>query len=510
MSDRCPRGRRLGEMGAYIMQNAIQDLRFAVRQLRSAPGFAILAVLTLALGTGANAAMFTVIESVLLRPLPYANADRLVYIGPADSEAFGSTSWLNYRDIRDQAQSLEAVAGYSEDVGVVQSNDASVSVLTPAITPNLFRILGVQPLLGRAFTEAEGSTGGPQVVLISEGLWREVFNRDPNIVGRTVRVNGRERTVVGVMPRSFRFPESVGQGIDKGLWLPLQPTAEMLKDRGYHFFTIVAKLRPGATVNQTRVQLASVAQRIRQSDSQAGQDLAFRAVQYHQMLTEQVRAVFWALSAALGLVLLIACANATNLLIARCVGRQQEFAVRAALGAGRWQLIRQVIAEGALLSVLGCAFGLALAYGAVKAIHNLPPDTVPRGEAIGIRWTVILILALIATLTTILSSFFPALFVAKADPQPALQAASRGVGTTSVRASVGGWLVSGEVALSAVLLVATGLLFRTLWSLERAPLGFDVSRVTSFSAMPADAVGFANMSVSDEPQRTPASVATLV
>src|SRR5215469_316865 len=147
------------------MQNLVQDLRFAVLQLRSAPGFATLAVLTLALGTGANTAMFTVIESVLLRPLPYADADRLVYIGPADSEAFGSTSWLNYRDVRDQAPSLEAVAGYSEDVGVVQNTDASVSVLTPAVTPNLFRMLGVRPLLGRAFTEAEGSTGGPQVVL---------------------------------------------------------------------------------------------------------------------------------------------------------------------------------------------------------------------------------------------------------------------------------------------------------------------------------------------------------
>jgi predicted permease len=492
------------------MQTAVQDLRVAWRQLCRMPGLTVLAILTLTLGIGANTTMFTLIESVLLRPLPYANAGRLVYIGPADSEAFGSTSWLNYRDIRGQAQSLETVAGYSEDVGVVQVNDATVSVLTPAITPNLFRMLGIRPLLGRAFTEAEGSTGGPQVVLISEGLWRELFNRDPNIVGRRVRVNARERTVVGVMPGSFRFPESVGRDIEKGLWLPLQPTAEMLKDRGFHFFTIVAKLKPCATVNQTQAQLASIAQRIRQGDSQAGQDLAFRVVPYHRMLTGQVRAVFWALSAALGLVLLIACANVANLLIARCVGRQQEFAVRAALGARRWQLIRQVIAEGALLSVLGCTLGLALTDGAVNAIHKLPPDTIPRGDTVGIRWTVFLILALIATLTTVFSSLLPALFVAKADPQPALQAASRGVGTIWVRTSVGGWLVGGEVALSAVLLVATGLLFRTLCSLERAPLGFDVSRVTSFSAMPADAAGFANLGVSSEGQGALASVAALV
>lgn len=188
------------------MQTVIHDLRFAWRQLCRAPGFAILAVLTLALGIGANTAMFTVVENVLLRPLSYANSDRLVYIGPADSEAIASTSWLNYRDIRDQAQSLETVGGYSEDVSVVQSQDASVSVLAPGVTPNLFHMLGAQPLLGRTFTEAEGAPGGPQVVLISEGLWREAFNGDPNVVGRPVRVNGCERTVVASCPEVFGSP----------------------------------------------------------------------------------------------------------------------------------------------------------------------------------------------------------------------------------------------------------------------------------------------------------------
>ena len=492
------------------MPTAVQDLRFAARQLRRAPGFAVLAVLTLALGIGANTAMFTVVENVFLRPLPYANPDRLVYIGPAGSQGLTTTSWLNYRDIRDRAQTLQTVAGYSEDVGVVESKDASESVLTPGVTANLLSMLGAQPMLGRTFTEAEGSTGGPPVVLISEGLWREVFGADPNIVGRTVRVNGRERTVIGVMPRSFRFPESLGRDLEKGLWLPLQPTPEMLKERGYEFFFIVATLKPGATAAQAQAELASVAQRIRQSDSEASHDLAFRVSLYREMLTGPVRAVFLALSAALGLVLLIACANVANLLIARCLGRQQEFAVRSALGAGRWQLIRQVIAEGALLSALGSALGLAFAYGAVMAIHRLPPDTIPRGDTIGIRWTVVLTLAAIATLTTLLSSLLPSLFVARTDPQPALQAASRGVGQRSIRTNVGGWVVGGEVALSAVLLVATGLLFRTLWSLEHAPLGFDVTRVSSFSAMPADAAGFSNLGVASGSQQAPTSMATLI
>jgi len=470
----------------------------------------VLAVFTLTLGIGANTAMFTVIESVLLRPLPYANSDRLVYIGPADSQGLGSTSWLNYRDIRDQARSLEIVAGYSEDIGVVQSKDASVSVVTPGVTPNLFGLLGARPLLGRTFAESEGRTDGPQVMMISEGLWREVFARDPHIIGRLVRVNGRDRTVVGVMPRSFRFPESMGQDVEKGLWLPIQPTGEMQNERGYHFLMVLAGLKPAATVPQARAELSTIAQRIRQNDSKAGADLAFRAVSYREMLTGQVRPVFSALAAALGLVLLIACANVANLLTARHLGRQQEFAVRAALGAGPWHLMGEVITEGAILSLLGCVLGFALTYAVIAALHKLPSGTIPRAEAVHVRWTVVLILAGIATMTTLLSATLPALLVARTDLQPALQSASRGVATRSVRASVGRWLVAGEVALSAILLVGTGLLFRTLWSLEHIRLGFDATRVTSFTAMPADAAGFGNLSVSTDTQHTPASISTLV
>src|SRR5205807_6625145 len=189
------------------MQTFFQDLRYALRQLRKSPGFAVLAVLTLGLGIGANTAMFTVVESVLLRPLPYQHSDRLMYVGPKDAEGFGATSWMSYRDIRDQAQNLESVALYSEDVGVVQGKEGSTSVVTPTVTPNIFKLLGARPLLGRTFTEEEGQAGGPQAVLLSEGLWREAFNADPQISGRTIRVNGKPRTVVGVMPRSFRFPE---------------------------------------------------------------------------------------------------------------------------------------------------------------------------------------------------------------------------------------------------------------------------------------------------------------
>jgi len=497
------------------MQTLIQNFRYAWRQLCHSPEFAFLAVVTLALGIGANTAMFTVVESVLLRPLPYADADRLVYIaaagaaGAAGAESSGSVSWLDYSDIRDQARTLDAVGGYSNDAGVVQSKDASVSVVTSEVTPNVFGILGAQPLRGRTFVKNEGQANGPAAVLLSEGLWRQVFGADPTVVGRSVRVNGHERTVVGVMRRGFRFPESAGPDVENGLWLPMQPTPEMLQDRGYHFFTILAKPARGATVPQVQAELGLIAKRIRETDSRADGKLAFRAVSYREVVTGPVRAVLVALVAALGLVLLIACANVANLSIARCLARQHEFAVRAALGSGQSRLIGQMIVEAALLSVLGCALGFLVAYWITAAIRGLPPGIIPRVEAIEVRWTVVLVLGAIATVTTVLSALLPALFVARTDPQSVLQAASRSLGTRSVRVRVGGWLVAGEVALSAVLLVATGLLFRTLWSLEHTRLGFNTALVTSFTAMPADASGFGNMTMSAS-AGAPVSVATTI
>ncbi|HSK44201.1 MAG TPA: ABC transporter permease [Candidatus Binatia bacterium] len=491
------------------MHMLLQEVRFAARQLCKAPGFAALAVITLALGIGANTAMFTVIESVLLRPLPYQHSDRLVYVGPAEGAGFQSTSWVTYRDVREQAQTLEDVALYSEDVGVVQGKEGSVSVVTPGVTPNTFKLLGVQPLLGRTFLEEEGQTGGPQVVLLSEGLWRQAFNADQQIAGKTIRVNGQPRTVVGVMPAGFRFPETMGQDLHKGLWLPIQATTEMQRDRGSHFFYVIAGLKPGVTLQQGQAELQAISQHIRQIDPEKGKDIAFRIAGYQEMLTGSVRAVFLALVVALGLVLLIACGNVANLLIARCLGRQQEFAVRSALGAGQLRLVRQLFVEGGLLSLLGCALGFGLAWFAITAVHKLPQDTIPRGEDIAIHWPVLLALAAIATLATVLTSLLPALFVSRTDPQPALQSASRGLGSRSIGARVSGWLVALEVGLSAVLLIATGLLFHTLWNLEHTRLGFDVTRVSTFTAMPSDASGFANMSVAKKNEPAPTSIATL-
>ena len=488
----------------------MQDLKYAVRQLRSAWGFAVLAVLTLALGIGANTAMFTVVESVLLRPLPYPHADRLVYIGPTASPGFGSTSYLNYRDVRDQTQRMDAVGGYSEDVSVVEGKDGSISVVAPRLTPNLFGMLGAQPLIGRTFTQAEGEPGGPQVAILSEGLWRQSFSSDPGIIGRVVRIGGVERQVVGVLPSSFHFPDSLGPEMEKGVWLPLQPSGEMLKERGYDFFNILGQMKPGVTVAQAQQDVNAIARNIHQADPKSTEGLAFTAASYQDLLTGPVRPVFLGLLAALVLVLLIACANVTNMLIARCLSRKQEFAVRAALGASRARLIRQLLSEGMVLSLLGCGLGIVLAKLALVGLRKLPGGTIPRADLIGMHWTVLLTLAVVATVTTVLSSLLPALLVARTDPQPALQAASRGLGARSVSGWLTRLLVAGEVALSTLLLVGTGLLFHTLWNLEHARLGFEVDRVTTFTAMPPDAAGFANLAVSTDTEHAPVSIASSI
>jgi len=490
------------------MQTLLRDISFALGQLRKTPGPAFLAILTLALGVGANTAIFTVIESVLLRPLPYAHADRLLYIAPAEREGFGTTSWLNYRDIRDQSRQLETVAGYSEDVGVMQDRDTSESVAAPRITTNLISMLGGQPLLGRVFTDADGETGGPAVALISEGLWRESFHGDPGIVGKAIKISGKPVTVIGVMPGSFRFPEQMGADMRKGVWLPMQPTAEMLKDRGYNFFHIVAEMRPGVAAIQAQRELDSIATHIPKTKAEFS--FVPRATLYQEVLTGPVRPVLYALFGALGLVLLIACANVSNLLIARCLGRQQEFAVRAALGASRVRLVRQLLSEGMVLSLFGCGLGVIIAELAMIAVRKLPEGTIPRVDSIAIHWTVVLALAAFAIVTTVLSSMLPALLVARSNPQIALQAASRGIGSRSVSGRLSGWLVAGEVALSTLLLVGTGLLFHTLWNLQQARLGFETAHITSFSAMPDDSAGFSAMAVSEDTANARPSVAALV
>jgi putative ABC transport system permease protein len=491
------------------MQGLLYDLVHAMRLLRKTPGVAFLAIATLALGIGANTAIFTVVQSVLLRPLPYANSDRLLYIAPATAPStapgYGATSWLNYRDIRAQSRLLQGVAGYSEDVGVLQTKESAQSILAPRLSPNLIPLLGVQPLMGRTFSEAEGQPNGPAVVLLSEALWRQNLHADPDIVGKPITISGKPYTVVGVMPGSFVFPEQMGPDMRKGLWLPLQPTGEMARDRGYNFFQVIAQPRPGVSLKQAQAELDSIDAHISPPQKEP---VVLRALPYQEVVTGPVRPVLLALVAALALVLLIACANVSNLLIARCLARQQEFAVRAAIGAGRGRLIQQLLAEGLVLSLGGCALGVLIAKAAMGALTKLPSGTIPRADSITMHWTVILVLTAVAIVTTVLSSLLPAFLVARSQPQSTLLATSRGTGSRTVGGKISGGLVAGEVALSTLLLIGTGLLFHTLWNLQRSRLGFETAHITTFDAMPATSAGFSQMAVAEEGKEAPPSVAT--
>ncbi|HEY6348158.1 MAG TPA: ABC transporter permease [Candidatus Angelobacter sp.] len=465
-------------------------IRFALRQMRKNPGFAVLAVVTLALGIGANTAMFTVIDSVMLRPLAYRDGDRIMAITTGAAEhgnVVETTSWLNYVDLRDQSRQFRSIAAYAIDFPVVRTTQESRA--TPAVkaTAPLFDVLGVQPALGRPFLDSDNQPGAGNVVILSSGFWRERFGSDPRAIGQQVRVGDDPYTVVGVMPDNFRFQ---GNDVSSGIWLPFQPDSDLLKNRNANFLYLLGTLRPGVSQQAAQAEIISITRGITQKDPVNAKDLAFRLIPFRDVVTAQVRPVFLALTGALVLVLLIACANVANLQLARCLARGQEFAVRRALGASRRTLLTQMLVEGGVLCFLGAVAGIGLAQLMLAGIHRLPLDLIPRAEEIHLRLSVFLILLLATTVVTLLSSIAPALVAMLSDPQSVLQEGTRGSSTGRGRALLSGLMVAVEVALSVILLVSGGLMFRTLYNLQHIHLGFQEENVTSFIALPGSAAGF--------------------
>ena len=303
------------------MDTLLQDLRYAFRQFNANRGFAFLAIVTLALGIGVNTAMFTVTDSVLLRPLPYRDADRLIDISGSKEGPASATSWLNYRDIQEHCKQLEEVAGYAEDVGVVESAQATQSVFAPRVTPNLFSLLGVQAVLGRGLMAADAQPGADPVLVLSSGFWKQTFAGDPHVLGKQVRVSGSPRQIVGVLPDTFRFLAAAPDQTN-AVWLPLQPTPEMLKERGFRFMQVLGKVKAKVSFQAAQAELDAVAERIRNLDSPGREPPSFLLSSYLHSLTGSVRPVFLPLTVALILVLLIACANVANLQLSRFLVRQ--------------------------------------------------------------------------------------------------------------------------------------------------------------------------------------------
>ncbi|HEV2989980.1 MAG TPA: ABC transporter permease, partial [Candidatus Angelobacter sp.] len=468
----------------------IENVRFALRQMQKNPGFAALAIVTLALGIGANTAMFTVIDSVMLRPLTYRDGDRIMAIttsGAAQGNTVMTTSWLNYADLREQSRQMRAIAGYTIDFPVVRTAQENHAVATIKTTAALFEVLGVQPAIGRPFIDSDNQPGAANVVILSSGFWREHFGADPQVIGQQVHVGNDPYTVIGVMPDSFRFQ---GNDISSGVWLPFQPDPESLKDRSSNFLYLLGSLKPGVSQQAAQAEITSITHGITQKDPENAKDLAFRLIPYRDVVTARVRPVFLALTGALILVLLIACANVANLQLARCLARSQEFAVRTALGASRRALLRQMLVEGGVLCLFGSVAGLGLAQLMLAGIHRLPLGLIPRAEEIHLRASVFLMLLLATTVVTLLSSVVPAVVAMLSDPQAVLQEGSRGASGSRGRSRLSGAMVAFEVAVSVILLVSGGLMFRTLYNLQHIHLGFQEENVTSFVALPGSGGGF--------------------
>ncbi|HEY6293785.1 MAG TPA: ABC transporter permease [Terriglobia bacterium] len=484
------------------LESFLTDIRYGLRQLRRNPGFTAVAVLTLALGIGANTAMFTVIDSVLIRPLPFRDAERMVEMETRYGSNVSGVAWRDYPLIRDQCQSLENVAAYNPGSAVILAGGGAHTVAAVTVTANLFDLLSVRPALGRAFLDADSRPGARPVAILSARAWREYVAADPHVLGREIRLLGLSYTVVGVMPDNLPFPFGEPNS-GSAIWLPFQAVPEMATNASLQASLTVGKLKPGVQLRSAQVELAVVSNTIAAKDGYRAGHLRFVLRPLTEVIAEGARPALLVLAAALMLVLLIASLNVANLQLARHLARRQELAVRAALGAGRSRLLRQLMAEGAVLAIAGTVAGLGFAWAALAAVHRLPPNFIPRADEIQLRLPVFAMLAIFAAVTTILSSLAPAVLATRTPLEEVLREGSGGSTAGKKRARLSEWLVAGEVALSAILLVSAGLLFHTLYNLEHIRFGFDLDQVTTFTATPANAMGDVQALATQKPFSNP-------
>jgi putative ABC transport system permease protein len=450
----------------------MNDLRFAFRQLRKSPGFSIIAVLTLALGIGANTAIFSVVNAVLLRPLPYPKPDRIVYLNEVIGGTNTSIALPDYVDWRKDSQSFEHLALSRLESrnlsGIAGREPEHISVAY--VTANFFNVIGLPPQIGRTFSEVEDKPGAPSLAVISDRLWDRAFHRDPQIVGRPMIFHDTPITVIGVMPREMDSPH----GVDA--WFAVMRRANLpgWQNRANHpMFFGWGRLKDGVTVEQARGEIKSISARLEKiypaTNSGVGSDV--------RPLLENIlgnyRTSLALLLGAVALVLLIACANLANLLAVRGAARAREFAVRVAMGAGRGQIIRQLLLESFVISAIGGALGLVFATWGRDALVAFAPAGAPRFEGIGFDWRIMTFTFVLATLTTILFGLWPAWQAARTDINAALQAGSFGSSETKTARRSRDWLVIVEVALTLLLLSAAGLVLKSFAKMQSAQLGFN-------------------------------------
>lgn len=455
----------------------LQDARYAARSLFRRPSLAILAILTLGLGIGGATAVFTVVETVLLRPLPFGSPERLVRIWEMTREGDRfSFSAPNYLDLRAQSRTLESIAAYSEIAArtVVDGGGEPQRITAVPVSASFGEALGVAPQIGRMFSAAAERGGNPERhVVLSEGLWRTRFGADPLVVGRTVKLGGHEHVITGVMPPGFDFPGGAEA------WLPL--SASPSTDRGDKDLAVFGRLRPGVTLAQARDDLRTVARRLSDEHLDSNGGWSADAVPFSEwIVTPRFREAVWILSGAVGLLLLLACANVANLLIAQAVSRQNEIRIRAALGAQRARIIRQLFTESALLAGLGTAAGLLVAVWSAELLRSLGGGgRVPRLDELHVDGSVLAFACIAGAVSCLVFGLAPALHASRVDLRSSLDEGARSTGRTSRLRS---GLVVLEVALALLLVVGAGLLARSFVRLVNVDPGFDTNTI----AMPLD------------------------
>jgi putative ABC transport system permease protein len=468
--------RALSPLAAW--SDAIQDFRYGLRLLLRRPGFAAAAALTLAIGVGATTTVFSVIQAVLLRPLPYADADRLAMVWedvkqPTYTNARNSPAPGNFRDWRAQNSSFMDLAAIRSLAVTLTGRGDPLRVEAAAVSASLFRLLGARPAAGREFTADEDRAVPSRVALLGHDLWVDRFGSDPAIVGRNIQLNDVSFLVAGVMPASFHFPDA-----DVQIWMPLQLTPEQLSDHGGHFLRVVGRLKPGVTFAQAQADLLGIAARLTVQFPRSNQGVSVVVVPLTEQIVGDIRRPLLLIGVVVGFLLLMVCTNIGNLLLARASARRQEFAVRAALGASRTRLLRQLLAEGALLAAGGGIAGLLFAWSGLQALRWLAPSDLPRLDELSIDSGAATFNAGIALAAGMLCSLAPALR-ASTPVDEDLRGEGRMAGArSSIRTRNA--LVAVQVALSVVVLVGAGLLLQSFVQLTRIPVGFRPDGVLTF------------------------------
>jgi predicted permease len=446
-----------------------QDLGYALRQMHKAPVFTLIAVLTLALGIGASTAIFSILDAVVLRPLPFSEPERLVRLFETNPQTDSfSISEPNYREWRQANRSFTDMAAIGDESLGLFGQGEPVKLQGAGVTASFFSLLGAKPLLGRAFLPAEDRPGAAApVAILSHGLWRSRFGGDPGVIGRTLRLQGRSFTVVGVMPADFVYPDWAE------IWIPLVPG--MNPDRDDRWLDVVARLKPGVSLEQARADLDGVAARLAERYPDSNRDWGVRIISLHESIVgPQVTRALLVLFGAVGLLLLMACVNVSNLLLARATVRGREMGLRSALGASRARLLRQLMTESLLFAGLGAFAGLGVAHGLVKLVRAFAPD-VPRLDGVSLDGRVFAFTLLTALVTGLLFGLAPALQASRSDLQALLQQGGRAAMAAGRRLRDG--LVVGELALAMVLLICAGLMIGSFLRLQNVDTGFDAEGV---------------------------------